>query len=247
MLCVSIYICWCPLRFAHEMMFVSFISKTTGAASGAITAYPFRNTCIHTCFSEVRVAQFLVFSVVLCRSLSILLTFVFWSLYCLYGFWLPFSIFKIVVIPPLFIEVHVPSHVSDRSYIFIFPRFSFWIYKQLWLWYFVLFILFSLNKALLIDISSIATFILVCDQYVINITYLALFQSKSFWYFIVSITSYIFRKSLHLNWIVPVKDTLQDFPISNIFICFKHIPINKINCFPFEFNKWWIIKTWYLI
>lgn len=125
MLYVSIYICWCPLRFTYEMMFVSFISKTTGATSGSGTAYPFRNTWIHTCFSEVRVAQLLVFSVVLFRSLSILLTFVLWSLYCLYGFWLPVGIFKIVLIPPLFIGVHVLSHVSDGHVYLSFHDFPF--------------------------------------------------------------------------------------------------------------------------
>jgi len=39
MLFVFIYVYWCPTRFPHHMMFVSFNNNTTGATSGAGTAY----------------------------------------------------------------------------------------------------------------------------------------------------------------------------------------------------------------
>ena len=45
--------------------------------------------------------------------------------------------------------------------------------------------------------------------YIINITYMAI--SQSFGYFIVSIK---FLSGYHLNWIIPVKDTLQDFTVT---------------------------------
>ena len=60
-------------------------SNTTGATSGADTAY---NSGVHLQFSGVRVAQILVSCVIFCRSLFVLLSFFFWPSYCS-SFWLP--------------------------------------------------------------------------------------------------------------------------------------------------------------
>ena len=78
---------WCPTRFLFQMMFVSFISNTTGVTSGAGTSNP--SMSFSPVFSEVGVVQIfsflcgvvqifsflcgvvrsLVFYVELCRSL----------------------------------------------------------------------------------------------------------------------------------------------------------------------------------
>ena len=67
MLFVFIYVYWCPTRFSSQMMFLSFISNTTGVTSGAGTGTPG--------FSEVRVAHCLVFCVLFYRSLYVLVLF----------------------------------------------------------------------------------------------------------------------------------------------------------------------------
>ena len=66
------------------MLFVSFNSNTTGATSGAGTAYSFGAPEFTTpSISVVRVTQSLVFCVMLCRSLLLHLSFFFRALCCL--------------------------------------------------------------------------------------------------------------------------------------------------------------------
>jgi len=56
---------------------------TTGATSETWTNFPSRTSDFTPSFYEVSVAQYLVFCVVLCRSLFVLLSFFFWPLYFL--------------------------------------------------------------------------------------------------------------------------------------------------------------------
>ena len=66
MLFVFIYVYWCPTRFPYQMMFVLLNSNSTGANSGAGTAYTFPKHPTSTpYFSEVHVAWSLIFSAVM--------------------------------------------------------------------------------------------------------------------------------------------------------------------------------------
>jgi hypothetical protein len=56
---------------------------TVGATSGVGTAYPSGASEYASLFSKVRVAQSLVFCVLLCGSLFFCLPFFFWPLHCL--------------------------------------------------------------------------------------------------------------------------------------------------------------------
>jgi len=64
---VFIYIYWCPPQFSHQMMFVSFYSSTTGTTSGTGTASSIETLGItrRVFFSEIPVAQSLVFCVLI--------------------------------------------------------------------------------------------------------------------------------------------------------------------------------------
>ena len=63
---VFIYVYWCPTRFPYQMMFVLLNSNSTGANSGAGTAYTFPKHPTSTPYSsEVRVAWSLIFSAVM--------------------------------------------------------------------------------------------------------------------------------------------------------------------------------------
>jgi hypothetical protein len=50
----------------------------------------FNSTWVHPGFSEFRISRSLVLCLIFCRSLSVLLPFFFWPLYCLsfFDFWL---------------------------------------------------------------------------------------------------------------------------------------------------------------
>jgi hypothetical protein len=80
MLFVFINAYWCPARFLHQVMLVSFNSKTTGITSEAGTSYPSGVTELTTGF---RVLNLSLFCVEYCRSLFVVLSccrFFFWSL-----------------------------------------------------------------------------------------------------------------------------------------------------------------------
>jgi hypothetical protein len=64
-------------------MYMSFNSNLTGFTCGAGTADPFRASEFTTVFRRVRVAWYLVFCVMFCRSLFVLWFFFCWSLCCL--------------------------------------------------------------------------------------------------------------------------------------------------------------------
>jgi hypothetical protein len=102
-------------RFMFSSLFIFFfsimVSKTIsisygvhvvynmmGAISGAGTAYPFRNTCVHH-NSCVHVAQSLVFCVVFCISLFVFFSIFSWPLYCL-----SISEFRLLLNPFGFLE-----------------------------------------------------------------------------------------------------------------------------------------------
>ena len=81
---VFIYVYWCPARFLCQMMLVSLNSNTTGVISGAGTVNPsgapasprFLWSSCYSIFSFLCTA-------VLCRSLFVLLSLLFWALCCL--------------------------------------------------------------------------------------------------------------------------------------------------------------------
>jgi len=73
---VFIYGHWSPTLFTFQSMFVSFNSNATDVTSGTGTAYPSGAPNITLVFSGVRTGRALVFCAVLCRWLSVLLSFV---------------------------------------------------------------------------------------------------------------------------------------------------------------------------
>jgi hypothetical protein len=78
-------------------------NNTTGATCGAGTAYPSGAPEFTTCFSGVRVARSLAFSVVFCRSLFVL--FFFWPLYCL-----SFYDLRLLITPLVQILIQIRKH-----------------------------------------------------------------------------------------------------------------------------------------
>jgi hypothetical protein len=62
-------------------------SSITDATRGAGTVYPSKGTRV---FRSIRIVRSLVFCVMLCRSLFVLLYFLFWPLYCLTNYFYRF-------------------------------------------------------------------------------------------------------------------------------------------------------------
>jgi hypothetical protein len=67
--------------FPHSWFIIGFVTIVThdGFHQWSRNCLPFRNTCVYPwCFSGVRVIWSLVLSVMFCRSLFVLLSFLFW-------------------------------------------------------------------------------------------------------------------------------------------------------------------------
>ena len=71
-------IVWCSNRISYQTLVVSFNCNTTGVTGGAGAAKPSGELEFTQVYSEVHVAQFLFFCIVLCRQLfAFLFLFVF--------------------------------------------------------------------------------------------------------------------------------------------------------------------------
>ena len=95
-------------------------SNTTGATSGAGTAYTSRAPEFTTVFSGVRVSRSLVLCVMVCRSLFVLLYFFIWSLGCLSFFDL-----RILIIPVVSSNsswIHNSYHIESLTLAILFDK-----------------------------------------------------------------------------------------------------------------------------
>ena len=105
-------LCW-SMTF-HRDCNKGNMSRATNLAA---KAYPSRAHEVTSDFSGVLFAQSIVLCVVFCRSLFVLLFFIFWSLHCLsfstYGFWLPLWYLRFTV-------SHYPCGILDLRFLITF-------------------------------------------------------------------------------------------------------------------------------
>ena len=103
---------WKYVSISHLFfrIIVLYYTNTTGIISGAVTANPSRALEFILSFSRVRVAWSLVLCVVFCRSLFLLLYFLFCPLGCLpffdvwiYDFYYSFGIFQLFLLMNLLV------------------------------------------------------------------------------------------------------------------------------------------------
>jgi len=94
MVCVFIYVHWCPKRYPYQMLFVSFNSHMTGVTNRAETPSHSGTSEFTSVLVGVPIAPYLL--VVFCISLFVSLYFFFWPFFCVYFFDLWFQVIPLV-------------------------------------------------------------------------------------------------------------------------------------------------------
>jgi len=95
--------------FPHSWMITGFVTRVTRRVEKELLTLP-KHPSSPSDFSEVRVARFLVFCVVFCRSLFVFLSFIFWayvSIYCTPVAWLTSKVQFHYIQPLCFLSIEI--------------------------------------------------------------------------------------------------------------------------------------------
>jgi hypothetical protein len=214
--------------FAHAWLTTGFVTRVTRRLPKNCST--FRSTCIYPatptpCFCEARWAQFLMFCILLCISLFVPLSFLFWALYCMSFLHLRLlvtlllSILGIIlyVIPPFTAScypfiIYVGHYIVCHSsiYDFLLP-----FYYLFWALYCMSFLQLRLLATLLLSILGIVLYVIPpfttsCYPFIIYFGHCIVCHSSNYDFLL---------PFYYLFWALYCMSFLQ--PFNNISVCFR--------------------------